>query len=597
MLFAADGRHIPLKPKVFETLLYLVRNAGRVIEKSELMSAIWPDTIVEENNLNKNISVLRRSLGESLGDNRFIATVPGRGYQFVAKVGTVATSTRSPDDAREAEPHKSGRMFLAAGALIIVTLLVAGMLLLRNQDGGSPNAPTLAVLPFRPLVVENRDEALELGMAETLIGRLRGTGMVVRPLSSVRQFGSPGQDAVEAGRALGVASVLDGNIQHWGDMIRVNVRLLKVADGSVLWAETFDEKFTDIFRVQDSISGKVVAALPITLTSAGKSSLEKRQTNDPAAYAYYMRGRYNTFKVTEPELRRSISFFQLAIDVDPNYALAYAGMADAYRVLVIASYAPGKEACPKAKELAKRALELDDSIADAHIVLGWIGFLYDWDWRTAEKELRRAIEIDPNNSEAHRAYAHLLSNSRRHDQAIHEGRLARELAPLTLITATLEAQFLFDAGRYDEALDRASKALELDPDFWVTHNVIGRVLTMQGRYAEAIAELSQARDLSGGSTDPLMQLGYAYAASGDRANAEAQIEKLRQISGARYVPAYNLAMIYNGLGENDKAVDELEKSLGERDAPLAFIKVDRRWDPLRSNPRFADVIARMNIVE
>jgi len=424
-----------------------------------------------------------------------------------------------------------------------------------------------------------------------------GVGMIVRPLSSVRRFGGIGQDAVEAGRALGVESVLEGNLQRWGDKIRVSVRLVNVADGSLLWSGTFDEKYTDIFGVQDSISNRVTAALSVRLSNSEREKLEKRYTNDANAYSLYMRGRYHTFKVTETDLRKAIDLFQTAIDADPNYALAYAGMADAYRVLVSAAYARAGEACPKAKDLAARALALDDTLVDAHVVLGWVGLLYDWNLRDAERELRRAIELDPNNAEAHRAYAHLLSNWGRHEEAVNEGRLARELAPLTVITSSVEAQILFFAGRGEDALDRARKTLDLDPDFWVAHNVIGRVLADQGYYTAAIAELHRAYELSGGSPEPLMHLGYAYAASGDRASAESQVEKLRQLARDRYVPAYNIAMIYNGLGESEMALGELEKSLAEREAALAFVRVDGRWNAMRSNPRFASIVARMDIVE
>jgi DNA-binding winged helix-turn-helix (wHTH) protein/TolB-like protein/tetratricopeptide (TPR) repeat protein len=597
LLFSADRRQIPLKPKVFDTLFYLLTNNGRIVEKDELMSAVWPDTIVEENNLNKNISALRKALGEALGEHRYIVTVPGRGYQFVADVTVFEKEDAKIDDVPARTLRSDRRVLLMVGGMLIATLMVGGLMFARRERAGPSSVKTLAVLPFHPIVAANRDEALELGMADTLISRMGGVGMIVRPLSSVRRFGGIGQDAVEAGRALGVESVLEGNLQRWGDKIRVSVRLVNVADGSLLWSGTFDEKYTDIFGVQDSISNRVTAALSVRLSNSEREKLEKRYTNDANAYSLYMRGRYHTFKVTETDLRKAIDLFQTAIDADPNYALAYAGMADAYRVLVSAAYARAGEACPKAKDLAARALALDDTLVDAHVVLGWVGLLYDWNLRDAERELRRAIELDPNNAEAHRAYAHLLSNWGRHEEAVNEGRLARELAPLTVITSSVEAQILFFAGRGEDALDRARKTLDLDPDFWVAHNVIGRVLADQGYYTAAIAELHRAYELSGGSPEPLMHLGYAYAASGDRASAESQVEKLRQLARDRYVPAYNIAMIYNGLGESEMALGELEKSLAEREAALAFVRVDGRWNAMRSNPRFASIVARMDIVE
>jgi len=601
-LLISGGERVAVTPKVFDTLLYFVKNAGRVVEKDELMSALWPDTIVEENNLNKNISVLRRVLGEGLGDEqRYVATVPGRGYQFIADVEILAEKSQlaeATDRPAYSPPQLKDRRYVLSAALAgVVVLALGGWFFYRRGSDQPSTAQTLAILPFRSLVAENRDEALELGMTDTLIARFSGGDLVVRPLSSVRRFGAFDQDAVAAGRALDVDSVLEGNIQRWGDKLRVNVRLIRVSDSEILWSDTFDEKFTGLFTVQDSIAERVAAALSLRLNGAEQAKLKKRYTNNLKAYALYLRGRYHLFKITGADLRTSIEYFQGAIDEDPSYALAYAGMADSYRVLAVAAYAPSRDACPKAKALALRALELDETLVDAHVVLGWIGLFYDWNWKAAEAELKRAIELDPNNSEAHRAYGHVLSNSLRHDEAIREGRLARELAPLTLIVGTLEAQYLFFSGRHEDALDRAQKTRALDPNFWVARNVIGRILIGQGRYQEAISELQAAYKLSGGSADPLMQLGYAYGAAGDRANAEEQIKKLKELAHRQYVSDYNLAMIYNGLGERDEVVAHLERALDARETAMAFIKVDPRWDPIRNDARFTDIVARMNIVE
>ena len=605
LLIGADGQPIPLTPKVFDTLLYLVIKNGKVIEKDELMSAIWTDTIVEENNLNKNISVLRRLLGESRGEHRFIATVPGKGYKFVADVRVIANTPDLPD-ADVLPEHDPNRKFpisrpifaIVLGAILLVTIL-AGSFYWRGGQTPVPNTPrTIAILPFRPLVAENRDEALELGMSDTLISRLgNNREIIVRPLSSVRGFGSLDQDAVKAGQALDAESVLEGNIQRWGDRIRVNVRLVKVTDGTSLWTDTFDEKFTDIFVVQDAIANRVAAALAFQLTGDEKTRLEKRYTNNSDAYAFYVRGRYHAYKATEANILKGIGFYEQAIQVDPKYALAYAGMADAYRTLASASFASAKDVCPRAKSLAEKAMQLDESLAEPHVVLGWLGFLFDRDWAAAEENLKRAIELSPNNSDAHRAYAHLLSNSGRHDEAIAEGRLASELSPLSLITLALESQFLHYAGRYQEAIIQASKTLDFDPDFWVAHNVLGRIYSRQERYSEAIDELTRARDLSGNSTEPLMQLGYALAKAGKREQAMAVITELENRAKQRFVSSYNFAMIFNGLGETEEALRRLQKSLDDREIQMAFLKVDSRWDNLRSESRFAGLIRQMQFPE
>jgi Flp pilus assembly protein TadD len=252
-----------------------------------------------------------------------------------------------------------------------------------------------------------------------------------------------------------------------------------------------------------------------------------------------------------------------------------------------------KEAMPQAKAAARRALAIDPNLAEAHIVLGWVGFLYDWDWSAAESELKRAIELAPNNADAHRAYAHLLSNLERHEEAVLEGKRARELDPLSLITNALEGQFLFFAGRDDEAIARLQKTLEIEPNFWGAHNILARVYIHQGRFEEAIVKLNKAKELSGGSTEPITQLGYALAKSGNRERAQATIAELKLLAAKNYVPAYSFAIIYNGLGELEEALKYLEKSFQERESALSFIKIDRRWDELRPDPRFQDLLRRV----
>ncbi|MCY7347508.1 MAG: tetratricopeptide repeat protein [Pyrinomonadaceae bacterium] len=634
LLLNGGGEIVPLTPKVFDTLLYLVEHAGKIIEKDELMREIWADTIVEENNLSQNISILRRVLGEKRGEHRYIATVPGKGFKFVASVevsgfksdvagklkpdetaedseaGRANPGTQNPEpetwnlkpETRNLKLNTENRRTnrfgtIAFAVLSVLALSSMGFYWWRENVKSAPDAPikTIAVLPFKPLVAENRDEALEMGMADTLISRLGDNReIVVRPLSSVRKYGGLEQDALAAGRALAVDSVLDGSIQRWGDNLRVTARLVKTADDRLLWTGTFDEKFTDIFVVQDAISKRVAAALALRLSGDKTTKLEKRSTNNAEAYELYLRGRFHYLKITLPEIRKAIAYYQRAIELDPNYALAYAGMADAYRTLPIAYGTSSKEGFPQAKAAAVKALEIDENLAEAHIVLGWTAFWYEWDWQAAESELKRAIELAPNNSDARRAYAHLLSNSGRHDEALLEIKRARELDPLTLITGALEGQFLFYAGRDAEAFDRYQKTLEIEPNFWIAHNGLGRIYIRQERYPEAVAALTKAIELSGGSPEPITQLGYALAKSGNRERARATIEELKSFAAEKYIPAYNFALIYNGLGEREEALNYLEKSLQEREVQMSFIKIDTRWDDFRAESRFIELMRRMN---
>ena len=616
-LLTKNGEQISLTPKVFDTLLYLVENSGKIIEKEELMSAIWTDTIVEENNLSQNISILRRILGEKRGEHRFIATIPGHGFKFVADVrrsepSAVADGLTSGEfqisDAKlqiknqsEIENLKSeitetqkpktknqNPKTLAAALILLISIGAAGVYFWRSSNKSNVIAiKSIAVLPFKPLVAENRDEVLEIGMADTLIAKLgNDREIVVRPLSSVRKFGNLEQDAQIAGRELGVDAILDGNIQHWGDKIRVNVRLIGTADGASLWTGTFDEKMTDIFVVQDAISDKVAAALALQL--GGK----KRGTENVEAYRFYLQGRYHALKLTPPEIRQGIAFYQQAIAADPTYALAYAGMAQAFAALPITSDVNPNEAFPQAKAAAEKALEIDADLAEAQIVLGTVEFWFDRNWKDAETELKKAIASNPNNADAHRFYAVLLTSLGRGEESINEIEIARKLDPLSLIINALKAQSFFYAERDAEAIEQANKTLEIEPNFWIAHIMLARIYIRQNRFDEAINEAKKAEQFSGGNSEAVSLEAYALAKSGRRDESFELLEDLK--SNGRYVPSYNLAMIYNGLDNREETLTNLEKAFAEKDARLILLKVEPKWNNLRNEPRFIELMRRMN---
>jgi TolB-like protein/Tfp pilus assembly protein PilF len=450
---------------------------------------------------------------------------------------------------------------------------------------------TIAVLPFKPLVAEQRDETLELGMADALIAKLSvGEGITIRPLSATRRFNSVEQDSVAVGRGLGVEAVLDGSIQISGDRVRILAKLLRVGDGKQLWADQFDEKFTDIFNVQDSISERVAAALKIQL--AGKE--KKRYTENIEAYQLYMRGRYHTLRLTRAETVKGISYFEQAIALDPNYALPYVGLANAYVPMALTSDMPSWEVIPKAKAAALRAVEIDPGIAEAHATLGMIFFWYDWDWKAAEKQCLQAIAVNPNSAEAHFSYAHILTNSKRHSQALAEVKRSRELNPLYLLTNALEGQILFFAGHYDEALETLNKAIDLEPNFWLSHLFISRVYGEKGMHTPAVAAAQKAGELSGNSQSKAYR-AYALTKGGKLREARVILEELLTLSTTRYVPSYNIALVYNGLGEQEKALDYLEKGFAEKDLRMVFLPVEPMWNNLRSDSRFISLLRRMTI--
>jgi TolB-like protein/Flp pilus assembly protein TadD/class 3 adenylate cyclase len=494
--------------------------------------------------------------------------------------------------------HLVGALLAAAVVLLTVGIWLFSHGMTQKPATASAIAAEkrIAILPFKPLLPENRDQVLELGMADTLIAKLSNTrAIIVTSFNSVRKFTALDQDALAAGHELHVNSVLEGNVQRVADRIRVTARLLSVPDGASLWSSTYDEKFTDVFAVQDAISQKVADALALRLTGEEKDRLTRRYTDNLDAYQLYMTGRYHWSKLTPPDIRESITFFQRAIDLDPTYVLAYFGMAEANRSLAINADVPSKDCLPQAEAAARKAIELDDSLAEAHASLSFSLIWYDWDWGNAEKEARRAIALNPNSAHAHFAAAHVFSDRGRADEAIPEMAQARKLDPLFMLYRALEGLFFLNAGKTEEALARLQSALEQDANFWVTHLILGRVYIEQRKYPEAIAELTKAKDLSHGNSEAIASVAYAAALSGDQAQARAVLAELQQLSAQRYIPPSNLALALLGVGEKEKALALLERAIQEHDVRLTQLKVDPRWNSLRSDLRFIDVLKRIGL--
>ena len=640
LLLTGDGESVPLMPKAFDTLLYLVERSGKIVGKDELMLAIWADRVVEENNLTQNISTLRRVLGEKHGENRFIATVPGHGYKFVAEVrvhdvvakavSPLAATVPSPENvaqpslqplpqsALQSSPqpspqfstdkdrrqiaantkHSTRRWFVALALICIAGFSAAAAYFWRETANPAVAATVkaVAVLPFKPLVEDARNEALEMGITDTLINKISSSDeIIVRPFNSVRRYRSLEQDPMLAGQELGVDSVLEGSIQIVGEQIRISARLIRARDGKQLWSGKFDEKFTDIFSVQDSISERVLVALDLKLNSTLRKRVTKRYTDNAEAYQLYMRGNFHASKIILLEAKKGVAYYQQAIALDPNYVLPYVGLARAYTTMSLTGAVPANEAMPLAKAAAIRALELDDTLAESHIAVGLIAFWYDWKWREAEKRYQRAMAIDPNNPLPYFYYAHLNSNSGRHEDAILMGKRARELDPLSLITNSLEGQFNFYGGRYEEAISRLQKTLELEPTFWHPHLILSMVYTEKGMFTEAVAEADQAAKLAGGNVQAMSMKGYALAKSGKLAEARAVLAELQQVALTRYVAAYNFALIHNALGETDAAFEYLEKAFAERSVLIVFLQVDPQWGNLKNDKRYQEVLLRTGL--
>jgi DNA-binding winged helix-turn-helix (wHTH) protein/tetratricopeptide (TPR) repeat protein len=514
---------------------------------------------------------------------------------------------KHPEDARaglrnDAEPfRRSKRRYVLPVSLgaILLAAVFAGSFYWRSRHvvPTSIDRPkTIAILPFRPLVAENRDVDLELGMADMLITRL-GTTLIVRPLSSVQRFQNSNQDPISAGRALAVEAVLEGSIQRIGDDLRVNARLLRVADGTMIWSETFDDKYRNILALQSTMATRIASDLRPHLTIAERTQVEKRYTSNPEAYDYYNRGLVNELKITKEGLLKAIDFFDQAIKADPNYALAYAHKGAAYRKLALVGFVSDNEVWPKVLLLAQRALEIDGSLAEAHLQVASYesGFLRN---RTAaEAKFKQVIEMSPNDFQAHMGYALHLSFTNRHEEAVAEARRARELSPMTPLVFALESQILLRAGHEEEAILQAKKALDFEPNFWVAHFHLGNAYVRLKRYDEAIASFEKARQLAPETPLPPITLARVFLVRGDHKKALAilrELERQGRLDRLRPLRPGILASIYSGLGERDRALDLLERALEERESVPIDIK-DPLWDNLRSEPRFQNILKRLTL--
>jgi len=624
-LLLRDGELVPLAPKAFDLLLVFVENSGRVLSKEDLMKQVWPDSFVEEANLSHHVFTLRKALGED-SEGRYIETIPRRGYRFVAGVTemqddsdelVVAEHSRSRIVIEHTEapiltldyrgPERTSRVLgLTAGnrprtvllALVCAVVLVLAVVIYFWRAGktGEQTAAvkSIAVLPFKPLVADSHDEYLELGMADTLITRLSSLKqLVVRPTSAVRKYTDVQQDALVAGRQLQVESVLDGGIQRLGDRLRVTVRLINVNDGATLWADTFDERFTDIFAVQDAISRRLAGVLALKLSGDDKKLLEKHYTANTEAYQLYLKGRYFWNKRTGDGLREAIKYFGQAIEMDSNYGLAYAGIADCYVLLGNDGELPGDEGYSRAKAAAIRALEIDDRLAEAHTSLAFALAGYHQNSPDAEPEFKRSLELNPNYATGHHWYGLYLYGVGRPEEALSEMKRAKDLDPLSLvINAELGWAFVW-VGQYDQAIEQLQKTLEMDGNFIRTHQVLGLVYLRRGQYEQAIPEYERARQLNG-DTNTLVHLGYAYAVAGRRSEAQKTLGQLIELEKLGRVLPSEIAMVYMGLGNIDRAFAWLEKSY-ETHENLSFIKVNSEFERLRSDPRYAALLERAGL--
>jgi DNA-binding winged helix-turn-helix (wHTH) protein/TolB-like protein/Tfp pilus assembly protein PilF len=629
-LLLRDSEVVPLPPKAADLLVVLLENSGNVVGKDELMKQVWPDSFVEEANLSHHIFTLRKALSDD-GDARYIETIPRRGYRFVAGVTEVQYETdelvlaehsqsriviehtEAPNSATDyggsdqtdrvlalAAGTRPRKVLLASAGVMAVALAVALAVAIyfwrAGNTGGEQTADgvkSIAVLPFKPLVADSRNESLEIGMADTLITKLSGINqLIVRPISAVRKYTALDQDSIAAGRELGVDYVLEGNLQMVGEKTRATMRLLSVKDGLAIWTDKCDQQCTTIFELQDAVAQQIAGALALRITGDQKKQLAKHYTENTEAYQLYAQGRYFWGKRSGESITRSISFFQQAIEKDPAYALAYAGLANSYMLLNLFAAVPSSECIPKAEAAAKKGLEIDGRLAEAYTVLAGVNQHYYLNWSEAERLFRRAIDLDPGDSTARHNFATHLAARGMFDQAFAEIGRAREIDPVSLILSHEVGLFHYCSRRYESAIEQFRKTLELQPDFGITHELLAQTYELKGDYREALAEAQEVVRLDSHRTDMLAQV---YARSGQKAEAYKVLEQLRKKEKSRYVSPSNVALVYANLGDNGQAFAYLERAYAERDWLMTFLKVEPLLDGLRSDPRFADLLRRVGL--
>jgi TolB-like protein/tetratricopeptide (TPR) repeat protein len=553
-LLFRQGKAVHLTPKAFDTLLLLVQRKGEVISKDDLMREVWPDTAVEENNLNQNISTLRRVLGENRGENRYIATVPGQGYRFVPAV------------------ESSG-----------VTPGIAGPV-------------TVAVLPFTNMSSDQDGEIFADGITEEIINALaqiRNLRVVAR--TSAFSFKGKQVDLRTVGATLNAGTLLEGSVRKSGDRLRIVAQLINAADGYHIWSERYDREMQDIFAVQDEIARTIADRLKVTLGSEKVEALVRSETKVLEAYQLYLKGRFHWNKRSPDGLQKAIEYFQQAIEKDPNYAVAYAGLADGYNMISFRNMLAPHAVMPKAKAAAAKALELEANRAEAHVSLAYASYTYDRDWPAAGRHFERAQALNPAYVMGHAFYPLYLGSRGRSKESISVARRALELDPASAAVSHVLAVQLYLARFFDQAVQQCQQTLELDPSYEPAYAVLGQVYSLTGKYEEAVNEFEKSLTLTRRSSWALAQLGYARARSGARSQTMEIIAELETTSRAGFVPALCFALVYAGLGEVDLAFAWLAKASDERHNRLAYIKVEGLWDPLRSDPRFAELLRGFGI--
>ena len=550
------GHPVHIERQPMDLLILLVERHRQLVWRADIVKRLWdPGVFVDvEMGVNTAIRKVRQALGDSQELPAFVETISGKGYRFIAPVNA--------------------------------------MLLGRHQEA----IDSVAVLPFVNDSADPDAKYLSDGITETLINNLSQiSNLRVVARSTVFRYEGKTIDPQKAGSDLHVRAVVSGRLLQRGSTLIVRAELMDVATGAQLWGGQYNRKPEDVFALQDDLSREISEKLRLQLTGNEKQRLTKRYTEDAEAYRLYLKGRYHWNKRTPDGVQKAIEYFHKALEKDPAYGLAYAGLADTHAYLSFFNVIPSRQAMPKAKAAAAKALEIDDDLAEAHVSLGYVSFTYEWDWLAAGEHFEQALALNPAYSRAHTFYAFYLSSLGRSGEALAVAKGALDLDPASPAVSHSLAVQLYLARKFDRAAKQAHDTLEMDPDFAVTYAVLGEVYLSKEMYREGLSVLEKYSTLSRSCAASLALLGYSHARLGERKESLQMIEELKAASKQSFVPALFVALVYAGLEDNDQAFTWLEKAYQERFNRLAYLKVEALWDPLRSDPRFADLLRRVGI--
>jgi TolB-like protein/DNA-binding winged helix-turn-helix (wHTH) protein/tetratricopeptide (TPR) repeat protein len=591
-----DGTKIKLQQQPFRVLGLLLQRAGDVVTREELRQAIWPAGTFVEFNLGLDTAIyrLRTALGDSAETPRFIETLPRRGYRFVARVEGVVVLPPTPPVSKHRRITR--RVSIALGALFALT---GGFVLSRRavtplRLSGAPGH-SVAVLPFVNLSPDRNDEYFSEGISEELSMALHNVpGLRVVGRASTLAVRNKNLSDHEVGETLNADALVEGTLRRAHDRVRVSVQLVNAGTGYQIWSDEYERDVKDVFAAEDQISRAIVKALQVTLAAGADGRLVMRSTVSAEAHDLYLKGRYFFGRRAEPGmLQKSVTYFERATRADSLYAAAYSGLSDAHSVLSIWGYEAPREGFPRAEAAALRALRLDSTIAEAHTSLGIVSLFYDWDWATAERELTRAIAVDPQYAQAYLFHAWYFATLGRSSEAVVAVEHARDLDPLSVILNARVGTMLILARRYEEATAELRKTLELDSTAPMAYAQLAKAEVLQGKCADALAAIRFIPPAFPGSEGGIV--GYAYAVCGNRPRALRIVSSWETRARHEYIHPWKIAQVYMALGDNDHAFLWLERGIRERDPDVPLLNIDPLVDGIRRDPRFARLLKAIGL--